>query len=455
MPKSYERILAKLFNTPWLIEEEWLHTIIEIARREGDIEAVQAKLSQPLEETRTAFIRDGVAHIPIAGPIFPKANMMTELSGAMSISQLARDFQVALDDSEVSSIILDIDSPGGAVTGVNEMANIIKEASSQKEVTSYVSGTGASAAYWLASAASEMVIDATARVGSIGVVVAYPGSKDDSRIEIVNTASPNKRVDPNTKEGKKIVTQELDALADVFISTVAENRGVTDDTVRTQFGRGGILVGKEAVEVGMADRLGSFEKLLAEKSNYGGSVMPSAKNESVVTAESLKTDHPKVYGEVFEAGAATAVSESENIVKDKDQKIAILENQLAEAVEANQSMADRVTSLEKNETIRSEKEIEGDAKAITDVKLAASSIPARMHCKVRPMIDHNKFMVDGKLNVEDFSASVDAEIKDWEGKLKDTSSVQGFSTTKRDVVDDAQTADTDSIVDRMLANAGV
>lgn len=455
MPKTYERIFAQLFNTPWLITEDWMKTIIEIARREGDIEAVRSKMSQPLDETRTAFVRDGVAHIPIAGPIFPKANLMTEFSGATSIAALARDFDVALDDDDIHRIVLDIDSPGGAVTGVNEMANIIKQANAHKEVISYVSGTGASAAYWLASAANEVVLDATARVGSIGVVVAYPSSKNEDRIEIVNTASPNKRIDPSTDKGKEVVTEELDALADVFIATVAENMGVSEKVVRSDFGRGGILVGKNAVEVGMADRLGSFETLLTETSNYGGSVMTQKSTKTtVVTAESLKKDHPEAYEDVFKAGAATTLSENDKSMKDKDDQIANLKADLEKEKGANEKLNGRVDSLEKNEMIRSAKEIGTSATAIMDAKLSASDIPSSMHVKVAKMVDHKSFMKEGIFDATAYSAAIDAEVADWESKLGDNDSVLGFSTSVKETSEE-ENAETDSIVDRMIGHVNI
>ena len=451
--KSYERIFASLFNTPWMIEEDWLMSIIEIAKREGDLEAVRSKLSEPLDETRTAFVRNGVSHIPISGPIFPKANLMIELSGATSISTLAKDFQVALDDDSISSILLDIDSPGGAVTGVNEMANIIKAARSKKDITAYVGGTGASAAYWLATAATEVVLDATARVGSIGVVVAYP-SKNTSRIEIVNTASPNKRIDPSTKEGMKVVTGELNAIADVFIETVAENMNVTEETVRTKFGRGGILVGKNAIEVGMAHRLGSFEELLKEKSTYGGTTMPAANNAKVVSAESLRESNPEIYEEILEKGAAAASNANDSIIKTKDEKIASLEKDLTISQETNSNLATRVGALEKNETIREENDIASTAKILVDTKLSASAIPVRLHDKVAAMNGHEKFVTDGRLDVEAFSDSVDAEIKDWETKLENPNTVQGFSVSE-DREDEQSSTNSDAIVDQMLSNAGL
>ena len=91
MPKKYDRIFAQLFNRPWLVTQEMMLTMIEIANREVDIEAVQARFSQPLVNTERATVRDGVAIIPVSGPIFPKANLMTEYCGATSVESVARD----------------------------------------------------------------------------------------------------------------------------------------------------------------------------------------------------------------------------------------------------------------------------------------------------------------------------------------------------------------------------
>jgi len=128
----------------------------------------------------------------------------------------------------------------------------------------------------------------------------------------------------------------------VFIETVAENMNVTEETVRTKFGRGGILVGKNAIEVGMAHRLGSFEELLKEKSTYGGTTMPAANNAKVVSAESLRESNPEIYEEILEKGAAAASNANDSIIKTKDEKIASLEKDLTISQETNSSLATRV-----------------------------------------------------------------------------------------------------------------
>ena len=74
---------------------------------------------------------------------------------------LAPNFTQALEDDSIQGIVLNIDSPGGQMNGTNELANMIFAARGTKPITAYVGGLGASGAYWIASAADEIAVDAT------------------------------------------------------------------------------------------------------------------------------------------------------------------------------------------------------------------------------------------------------------------------------------------------------
>jgi signal peptide peptidase SppA len=286
---------------PWLIQEAALETILAIAERHGDIEALQTRLGRPLDNARTVEMRDGVAVIPVTGPIFRYANLFTEISGATSTEILARDIQAAIDNRYVRGIVLDINSPGGEATGINELADLIAAARKSKPIVGYGGGTVASGAYWLASAAGEIVIDATALVGSIGVVMSYLDTRkrdekaDVRRVEIVSSQSPDKRIDPNTDAGRAKVQSIVDAMAQVFVEAVARNRAVTPETVLTDFGQGGLLVGAAAVGAGMADRIGSLESVIAQLAGATGThtriiTMADQKGRvTVATTEDLRT----------------------------------------------------------------------------------------------------------------------------------------------------------------------
>ena len=306
--------LQAVMSERWAITEDGLRTILAIANREGDIEALKSKIGEELPGTRRVERRGSVAVVPINGPIFRYANLFTEFSGATSLGVLSTDFQKAIEDDSVKSLLLWPDTPGGQVNGTNEFSAMIHRAG--KPVWTYVGGTAASAGYWAISGSQQIIIDETAILGSIGVVATI---RDDSKarrdagiehIEIVSSASPNKRVDPKTEEGRKHILAEVDALAEVMIAKIALHRGVTVEKVKSGFGRGGVLVGAAAVDAGMADRLGSFEDVIEEmEQEFGGSThvgfsaqQTPYQGEDVMKPEEIQAKYPDSYTAIFQAG---------------------------------------------------------------------------------------------------------------------------------------------------------
>jgi capsid assembly protease len=256
-------------SIPWAITPEALRQILEFSAREHvpDLEAVAAKQSRRLPGADAALLREGgVGVLPVTGPIFRYADVFTEISGATAISTLARDFTALVNDPSITAIALNIDSPGGEVAGVNEFARMIFDARGRKPIVAYVDGLGASAAYWIASQADEIVVDATAMLGSIGVVAAVPNpaARSAREIQFVSSQSPKKRPDPTSDEGAAQIQGTVDDLAEVFIQAVARGRGVAAGRVVADFGQGALLVGQKAVVAGLADRLGSFEQTVSE-----------------------------------------------------------------------------------------------------------------------------------------------------------------------------------------------
>jgi len=251
----------------WAMAEEHLLTLMTIAAREGEgPEAVAMRLGRPLENTRTVEMHDGVAVVPLTGPMFRRANLLTEVSGATSTEAFAQDFRAALEDPSVRAVVLDISSPGGEAAGVNEVASAIHQARGMKPIVAYVGDLAASGAYWIASAADRIVMDATASVGSIGVVTRYVKNPDRPGVrvtEIVSSQSPNKRLDPETDAGKAAIQKQVDAMAQVFVEAIARHRGVSAAHVMEKFGQGGMEIGRHAVQLGMADALGSLDSVLA------------------------------------------------------------------------------------------------------------------------------------------------------------------------------------------------
>lgn len=212
---------------------------------------------------RTSVI-GGVAVIPVTGPIFPRASMMTEMSGATSYSTLTHDLKVAMASEEIGEVVLFMDTPGGTVSGTSAFADLVARMKAKKPITAFVSGQACSAGYWVAAAASEIIGEKTAIVGSIGVVAAMqkqvlPDAMGYIEIEIISSNAPNKRPDPTTEEGVAEVKMTLDFLEKMFVADVAANRNISVDKVLSDFGQGGLKPGSRARDAGMIDHIRGFE----------------------------------------------------------------------------------------------------------------------------------------------------------------------------------------------------
>lgn len=257
-------------NTAWaMLPSEWMSLCALDAR---DAVHTLFKPSNHLPATTKRTDKTAaIAVLSVSGVILPTENGLSQLWGATTLDKLTHGLQQALRNPSISDIILAIDSPGGRVTGVHECAEMIYQARGKKPMTAYVSGMAASAAYWLASSCDEMVLDATASVGSIGVLSVHTddtqqkASQGVSHIHIVSRQSPRKRLDVTTVEGRAEVQAQVDAIAQVFVANVARNRKVSIETVLADFGQGSLFVGEQAVKQGLADRLGSLPQLLQEK----------------------------------------------------------------------------------------------------------------------------------------------------------------------------------------------
>lgn len=278
--------LNYLMSQPWALDQQLLSLMSDIANRDVASLTLEDFAPESLaSKTGKAVTRGmekregGVALIHVNGVISRYANLFTNICGGTTTQMLAQDFNKALSDPTIKAIVLNIDSPGGEAKGIHELAEMIYQARGKKRIVAYVGGNACSAAYWIASACDQIVIDATGCAGSIGTVLEMRRRKpreDDEfeTIEIVSSQSPNKRQDPGTDSGRAAYQQHLDDLAEVFVLRVARNMAVTREKVINEFGGGGILIGQAAVEKGMAHRLGSLEGVIAELKTGKKNTMP-------------------------------------------------------------------------------------------------------------------------------------------------------------------------------------
>ncbi len=288
--------LDYIINSKWAMSEDALRTLISIARRSGDFEALEKIRGEKSKGAERAFIRGGVGIIPVRGPLFKRANLMTEHCGATSYELVLRDFHQMLAAPDVKSIVFDIDSPGGEANGCSELSDHIYAARGQKPTAAYIGGTGASAAYWIASACERVFASDSAIVGSIGVQSVLQSEKAEGEIRFVSSQSPNKNRDPGTEEGAKEVQAVIDGLGEIFVGKIARNRGVSRTDVMEKFGQGSVFVGTQAQKRGLIDEISTFEGVISHFQEQKVSI-------ETITAEFIAAKHPAIAEHFINIGA--------------------------------------------------------------------------------------------------------------------------------------------------------
>jgi ClpP class serine protease len=270
-------VIEASLSTAWAITDDGMSLVASVASREHEynfdnVEALESKIGRPLANTQTMTIRDGVALLPIQGALFAKDNIMTRWFGSSSYSTIATDFASALANPEVKAIVGVINSPGGQVDGVSELASLIKSASGTKPTVAFVEGTMASSALWAGSAFDKIVATDTAQVGSLGVRMGMrikSPAQGEKNYNFVSSISPLKNADPESDLGAAAIKSVVDDLGMVFANTVAKNRNVKLDAVLKNFGQGAVVVAGEALARGMIDSIGTLESVISELSSRG------------------------------------------------------------------------------------------------------------------------------------------------------------------------------------------
>lgn len=291
----YQHVLRAIYDRPWAILPATLDLIVEIAEFRAD----GGSLSDEEIRTRIAAANNGpraggktargngndVAVIPIYGVISQRAGLMANSSGGTSVEGITRAFRDSLADPAIGSIVFDVDSPGGSVDGIEELAAEIRQSRGQKPIAAVANTMAASAAYWLASAADELVVTPSGTVGSIGVISAHVDdtvAREAAGIKRTLYAEPPGKADgfdgdAISAEAEDDIRGKVSAFYQMFVSAVSKGRGVGVETVRSDYGQGRMLLAKPALAAGMVDRVDTLDNTISRAArNRIGSKDPEA-----------------------------------------------------------------------------------------------------------------------------------------------------------------------------------
>jgi capsid assembly protease len=270
----------KLFNVPLMIRPEKAEIIvaalaerlgvISLARADGSMGALRDWERSEARSRAEYEVQDGVAVIPVHGTLAQRSYSLQPMSGMTGYNAIAFNLMTALEDDAVRGVLLDIDSPGGEVSGCFDLCDAIFTARGQKPIWASLNESGYSAAYAIASACDHIALPRTGGAGSIGVVcmhVDWSRAIENLGAAITFIQYGAKKVDgapekPLSKSALADLQANVDRCGELFVDTVARNRRLKPAAVRAQ--EAGTFMGDQAVSAGLADVVMPIDQAFAE-----------------------------------------------------------------------------------------------------------------------------------------------------------------------------------------------
>lgn len=259
-------IAQRVFGVPLLLHPA---RALELARFIGDRQGIEIKGAfdaggdAPRGRDRPYELIEGVARLPIEGTLVHKGGWMDAMSGLTGYDSIRARLDAALADTEVRGIALMVNSPGGEVAGMFDLADRIYEARGTKPIWAILDESAYSAAYALASSAEVVTVPRTGGTGSIGAIAIHAEEsraleKAGITVTVVRSADKKYRansVEPLRDEDRKEFQADIDWVAAEFIALVARNRGIDADAIRDQ--QAATFLGEDGVDRELADMVAS------------------------------------------------------------------------------------------------------------------------------------------------------------------------------------------------------
>lgn len=231
-------------------------------------------------ESELLTVQDGVGIINIAGSLIPGHAGFMAYFGAVGYEDIREALVAAVQNTGVKAILLNIDSGGGAVAGCDDTSQLISRIGKIKPIVTYTPATMASAALWLGSAAKYIVAGQTALVGSLGIMYVHKEyskqlAQDGVKVTIIRAGDQkalNNPYEPLSDRAKETLQSQASAMYDIFLGTVAKNRGDSSAVADSKYGQGRVFLGQQALDAGLIDKVGTLEDAFAKAKALGDKV---------------------------------------------------------------------------------------------------------------------------------------------------------------------------------------
>ena len=256
------------------IDEAWYAARVGYTRtwlRPGGVVDTSPEAAAKLLPTRRPNT-GSVAVIPVSGFLTQRPTLFSMIFGGTSFEGVAADVVAAMGDPAISSVVMLVDSPGGSVHGATEAAAKIRGARGTKPLFAVADSLAASAAYWLASQADEVIGIPSSITGSIGVIVEHADvsaalEKEGVKVSVIRSGENKVRAhpaEPLDDEARADLQSKVDYFAGLFESDVSAGRRVSVERVCADFGQGLTFEPPLAVKAGLIDRVATLEQAVGE-----------------------------------------------------------------------------------------------------------------------------------------------------------------------------------------------
>lgn len=261
----------------WMVEENRLRQMLAMlaaftAPTGSQLAAEKEKRMALVGEYARAAKR--VAVVPITGVIQKTLDAMCWFFGGSSTEELSYAMDILAESPEVDTILLKIDSPGGATYGVEELSEKIYSLRAKKQIVAIADPVACSAAYYLGTAAEKLYCIPSGDVGSVGVYRIHVDESKalaDDGINVTVFSAGDYKAEtmpfrPLSEEAKAFLQADVERIYAKFLADVGRNRGISAEKVKENYGKGRPISGPDALKAGMIDGLTTFERLFSSLS---------------------------------------------------------------------------------------------------------------------------------------------------------------------------------------------
>ena len=267
---KFANIIRKLYAEPWLVTPAMHKTMCEILRahigggRNVDLATVvsvaEPEWDKDEKDTPQQALPANIAYVPVVGVIGQRLSSMEQMCGGVDVLALRQTMDAALINPGITGVLLHLSTPGGAVTGIPEMAEYIENYG--KPIVAFTDDICASAGYWLASQCSAIVASLSAQVGCIGVYQAFLDESrayemDGYKTELFKTGKYKGMGTPGlplTDEQRALIQGGVDQVFVWFKHAVTDARPkVSDEEMQGQ-----TFYAEDAIKRGLVDDLGDM-----------------------------------------------------------------------------------------------------------------------------------------------------------------------------------------------------